>query len=152
MKTHLLHKTLAVLLLIAAIPYAHAASRKINLNLADAIKRMDLAETLAEKSIAFYWADQTPPRPIEKEIAADTYSRGANAALKSDLRACSNAFEEVVNSLIEDAVKMGANAIVGIRSYHDELPDFSSETEYRCDVGAFRASVGLRVWFVRLAP
>jgi hypothetical protein len=54
--------------------------------------------------------------------------------------------------LIEEAEKMGANAIIGIRSYHDELPDFSSETEYRCDVGSFRASVGFRVRFVRLAP
>ena len=151
MKTHALYPMLAALLLITALPSA-AAGRKINLNLEDAMKRMDLAETLSEKSTAFYWADQIPPRAIEKEIEPDTYSRGANAALKSDLRACSNAFEEVVNTLIEEAEKMGANAIIGIRSFHDELPDFSSETEYRCDVGAFRASVGFRVRFVRLAP
>jgi uncharacterized protein YbjQ (UPF0145 family) len=152
MKTHVLYKMLATLLLIAALPSAEAASRKINLNLEDAMKRMDLAETLAEKSIAFYWADQIPSRLIEKEIATDTYSRGANATLKSDLRACSNAFENIIETLIEDAEQFGANAIIGIRSYHDELPDFSSETEYRCDVGAFRASVGFRVRFVRLAP
>jgi hypothetical protein len=152
MKTYMLHKMLTVLLLTVAMPLAHATGRKINLNLEDAMKRMDLAETLAEKAMAFYWADQIPQRAIEKEFEPDTYSRGANAALKSDLRACSNAFEEVVNTLIEEAEKMGANAIIGIRSYHDELPDFSSETEYRCDVGAFRASVGFRVRFVRLVP
>ena len=99
-----------------------------------------------------YWADQIASRNIEKDISTDTYSRGTNATLKSDLRACSNAFENRVETLIEDAEKFGANAIIGIRSYHDELPDFSSDTEYRCDVGAFRASVGFRVRFVRLAP
>ena len=50
----MLHKMFAVLLLTVAIPSTEAASRKINLNLEDAMKRMDLAETLAEKSIAFY--------------------------------------------------------------------------------------------------
>ncbi len=152
MKTRGLQKLLAVLLLTITIPAAEAAGRKINLNLEDAMKRMDLTELLAEKSIVLYWADQIPPRPIEKEISIDTYSRGANATLKSDLRACSNAFENIAETLIEDAEKFGANAIIGIRSYHDELPDFSSESEYRCDVGAFRASVGFRVKFVRLAP
>lgn len=152
MKTHARYPILAALLLMIALPSAAATGRKINLNLDDARKRIDLTETLAEKSMAFYWADQIPTRAIEKEFEPDTYSRGANAALKSDLRACSNAFEEVVNTLIEEAEKMGANAIIGIRSFHDELPDFSSETEYRCDVGAFRASVGFRVRFVWLAP
>ncbi len=152
MKTYVLCKLLAALLLITALPNAQAAGRKINLNLEDAMKRMDLAELLAEKSIVLYWADQIPSRPIEKEIGIDTYSRGANATLKSDLRACSNAFENIAETLVEDAEKFGANAIIGIRSYHDDLPDFSSETEYRCDVGAFRASVGFRVKFVRLAP
>jgi uncharacterized protein YbjQ (UPF0145 family) len=152
MKTHLLCKILAVLLLVTALPSAQAAGRKINFNIEDAMKRMDLAEKLMEKSIALYWADQIPSRPIEKEISTDTYSRGANATLKSDLRACSNAFENIAETLIEDAERFGANAIIGIRSYPDELPDFSSETEYRCDVGAFRASVGFRVRFVRLAP
>jgi hypothetical protein len=152
MKTHVLYKLLAALLLVAALPNAQAAGRKIHLNIEDAMKRLDLAELLAEKSIAFYWADQIPSRPIEKEISTDTYSRGANATLKSDLRACTNAFENIAETLIEDAEKFGANAIIGIRSYHDDLPDFSSETEYRCDVGAFRASVGFRVRFVRLAP
>ena len=129
-----------------------AVERKINLNLEEAMKRMDLAELLTEKSIALYWADQVPPHGIEKEIASDTYSRGANAFLKSDLRACTNAFENIVDTLITDAETFGANAVIGIRSFHEELPDFSSETEYRCDVGAFRASVGFRVRFVKLAP
>jgi hypothetical protein len=140
MKPHVLYKLMAALLLITALPSSAATGRKINLNLADAMKRMDLAETLEKKSMAFYWADQIPPRAIEKEFEPDTYSRGANA------------FEEVVNTLIEEAEKMGANAIIGIRSFHDELPDFSSEAEYRRDVGAFKASVGFRVRFVRLAP
>lgn len=99
-----------------------------------------------------YWADQIPSRNIEKDISTDTYSRGANSTLKSDLCACWNAFENRVETLIEDAEKFGANAIIGIRSYHDELPDFSSETEYRCDVGPFRASVGFRVRFAQLTP
>lgn len=141
----------AVLLLVIASPVL-AGGRKIMLPIEDAMTRLDFAETLTEKSIALYWADQVPPRGIEKEIASDTYSRGANAFLKSDLRACTNAFENIVDTLITDAETFGANAVIGIRGFHDELPDFSSETEYRCDVGAFRASVGFRVRFVKLAP
>ena len=56
------------------------------------------------------------------------------------------------SSRMRYVAEYGANTIIGIRSYHDELPDFFSATEYRCDVGAFRASVGFRVRFVRLEP
>lgn len=151
MKTPLLLQILAVLLLIAVVPSAWAESRKVNFSIADAMKRIDLAEELEEKSLSLYWADQVPPRNIEKEFEPDTYSRGVNAFLKSDVRACTNSFEMVFERLLKDAESFGANAIIGIRSYHDELPDLSSETEYRCDVGKFRASVGFRVRFVKLA-
>ncbi len=145
-------KYIIAALLVAIATPALAADRKIMLSIDETMKRLDFAERLTENAIEFYWADQVPPRTIEKEIAADTYSRGANAFLKSDLRACTNAFENTADTLVEDAKSMGANAVVGIRSYHDDLADVSSETEYRCDVGAFRASVGFRVRFVRLAP
>ena len=141
---------LITLLLFAVAPTAWAEGRKITLSIAEATKRLDLAEQLAEKSLVLYWADQIPSRNIEKDISTNTYSRGANAFLKSDLRACTNAFEEILEALMQDAEQFGANAIIGIHSYHDELPDFSSETDYRCDVGGFRASVGFRVRFVKL--
>lgn len=98
------------------------------------------------------WADQIPPRAIVQEINTDTYSRSVNAVLKSDLRSCKNAFEEVFEPIIQDAESLGANAIIGVRSFHDDLADFASETEFRCDVGGFRAAVGFRVRFVKLAP
>ena len=59
------------------------------------------------------------------------------------MRACLKAYEEVVNSII-DAEKMGANAIIGIRSFHDELPEFSSERSIAVTLARFERRSGFK--------
>ena len=151
MTTQIIRLTTIVLLMMVTTLPAVAVDRQVMLSIPDAIERSGLNELLKEKSMSVYWADQVPPSPIEKEFEPDTYTRSANAVLKSDVRACSNAFETLFEQLVKDAGEMGANAIIGIRSYHEALPDVSSETEYRCEAGKFRGLVGLRVRFVKLA-
>ncbi|GAA5169997.1 hypothetical protein [Viridibacterium curvum] len=154
MKQHLtrsLFGSLLALSLLAGSATANAAGRMIRLPIEDALAWDSIGEKLEDKGIKIYWSDQAIPGQITEDIEKDTYSRGVNAFLKSERRACMNAFSMTFDALIRNAVASGANAIIGITSYHDDYKDFASTREFRCDVGSFRAGVGFRVQFVKLS-
>jgi hypothetical protein len=69
----------------------------------------------------------------------------------SKLVACYKASLNAVLVFEDVARDRGANAIMGIVSHDDDLPDVSSETRFRCNAGSFRSSVGFKARFVKLA-
>lgn len=141
----------AISISLAILPTSAATGRLTMYPLAE-MMRSGLIDDYKEHGIELYWADQLPTRAIEKEIEEDNFTRSANVFARSDKTGCRAAFEELLEKLIKEAESRGANALVGIRSFHDELPDYSSATDIRCDVGKFRAVVGFKFRFVKLAP
>ena len=142
----------SALLAVVASPAFARTGKQVNFLIAEMMERGDIAEEFKKNGIELYWGDQQPARAIEKEIDEDTFTKSSGVFTRSQKGACGAAFEELFEKLIKETKERGANALVGIRSYNNELPDFSSTTEFRCDVGVFRAVVGFKFRFVKLAP
>ncbi len=153
MKLRRLKFALVPLFLITlAAPVLAKVGKLVNLSISEAMEQTGMAERAQEKHFEFYWADQVPTRKVEREIEEDNFTKSASIFGRSSKKACFIAFEELLDKLILEARERDANAIIAMTSFHDELQDFSSATEFRCDVGSFRSVVGFRLKFVRLAP
>jgi uncharacterized protein YbjQ (UPF0145 family) len=154
MKNHWLRfALLSIIFCLLGSPAVAKVGRLVTYSIAETLKRGNVDEKFKKRGIELYWANQVPSRAIAKEIEEDTFTKSASVFARSEKGACGAAFEELFEKLILEAEERGANALVGLRSFHDEVSeDYSSETEFRCDVGKFRVVVGFRMRFVKLAP
>lgn len=94
----------------------------------------------------FYGAQPGPaPAMLLGEVKA---SRKTSAFNKSDEEACQRAFLSALKALQVAAVKLGATAIVNVRSNY-ENKELDSATQFECGAGAIMAGAALKGTAVR---
>lgn len=139
MKHPLLALSLVVTLALPVI--AHARNDLIKLKIQEALANAEAQSKLGD-NIQFYFGDAKTPK-VSQRLGEDVANRKTNAFNKSDEMACQWAFLSAMVALKEKAQRLGANAVINIRSYSDRV-EKSSETEYECTVGNVVAGVALK--------
>lgn len=92
-------------------------------------------------SVKFYFGNQKPGKVIQNFGQIKT-NKKTNAFMKSDLNACQWVFLSALKNLRNQAARMGANAVINIKSnYKNNLT--SSNTQFVCGAGATVAGVAL---------
>jgi hypothetical protein len=134
-------------LLLAAAGSAHANDRTVLLPIATPLSAFQ-AEGKQNGAIKFYFGDQAAPGKATVLDSSHT-SQKTNAFGKSDASACNWVFQSALIQLQKHAQKVGANAIVNIRSNYNNL-ERSSSTEFECHAGAIMAGVALKADFVKI--
>ncbi|MDR1275185.1 MAG: heavy metal-binding domain-containing protein [Candidatus Accumulibacter sp.] len=109
--------------------------------LKDALNSAEAKERLDPKVRLFFGARKYPA--VAKDFGEWRTNKKTNGFNKSDKEACEWAFLSAVLELQERAKKLGANAIVGIKSNYKNA-ERSSQTEYMCGSGALMSGVALK--------
>jgi uncharacterized protein YbjQ (UPF0145 family) len=120
---------------VVMIPIANA------LNLAEAQPKLG-------NTIRFYFGSQTAGR-VAQNYGNFVANPKTNAFNKTTDRACEWAFLSALISLRDQAVSVGANAVINIVSFYDKR-EVSSDTAFECHKGFLIAGVALRGAIVRL--
>lgn len=144
MKKILVACTVAALAISTA---AHARNDSLMLSVEQALSTADAKAKLGD-NILFYFGEAKPSK-IKQPFGTDTTTRKTNAFNKSDEEACQWAFLSAMIALKEKAQRLGANAVINIRSYSDRV-EKRSNTEFECRVGALIASVTLRAEYAQV--
>lgn len=131
---------IATILIAAVSMSAHARDTKQHFSISDALASQSDKGQL-NPAIKLYFGDQLYPPPTSKQGEYD-YSKGTNVFGKSDINACQKALLSVLIKLQERAMREGGNAVVNIRSYVEQ-DEFSSATQYECQVGRIMAEAAL---------
>jgi hypothetical protein len=134
---------------LALVPASPGQARddRLRMPLADALAT-EAAKQKIDPKIQLYFGDQPHPKPLQ-DFGTATANRKTNFFNKSDKEGCEWVFLSSVLSLQERARKLGANAVVNIRSVY-RGGDLSSATEYECGAGTFIGGVALEGQFVKL--
>lgn len=138
---------IALLSVVAAIP-AQAADKKVMLPIADAMAANDAKGRLGNE-VKFYFAGEHTPKVLE-QFAHDKVSRKTNAVGKSDEKACNWVFLSNMLALRDQAIKLGANAVINITNNYNNVEN-PSATEFECHVGTIMAGVAFKGDFVKIA-
>lgn len=142
-------KMMLVLALGAATFTAEAADRTVMMPIAAAMSSPD-ARAKLDESIKFYFGDQSAPGK-QVSLGSSKTSQKTNAFAKTDATACNWAFLSSMLQLRHHAQKVGANAVINIRSNYNNQ-EMSSNSEFECHAGGVMAGVALKADFVRLEP
>jgi hypothetical protein len=141
-------KYCCALTLCLATAAAHANDRTVMLPIAAAMGAFQ-AEGKQDAAIKFYFGDQPVGGKVTM-LETQKTSQKTNAFGKSDVKACNWVFQSAMLQLQKHAQKVGANAVMNIRSnYNNE--ERSSSTEFECHAGAIMAGVALKADFVKVA-
>lgn len=111
-----------------------------NYSIADAMQSEN-AKNILGTNIKFYFGDQ-PHGTITKEFVEHTSRKKTNGSNKSDKEACEWALLSNLKEFKEDAEKVGANAVVNIRSKYKNNITSSTET-FKCASGMLMSDVSL---------
>ena len=133
---------------IGCVLPAHAADKKVMIQIADAMNDNNAKERLGE-DVRFYFGKQATPKVLEQR-GSDKTSQKTNAFAKSDQKVCHWAFLSAMLALQKRAHDLGANAVVNIVSNYGNNV-YSSETDFECHVGNVVGGVALKADFVKLA-
>jgi hypothetical protein len=117
---------------------------------------MDIAAALAtpaghdrfDDTVAFLWADQAYPPPLQTYDIHTTEYR-AFAPTRTEDEACIVAFIEALALLRDHAKAVGANAVVDIKSIYRNR-EFRSDTQFECRAGYVVNTVSLEGRVVKL--
>jgi hypothetical protein len=137
----------ALALGLAAIT-AQASDRTVMMPIAAAMSSPD-AQAKLGNNIKYYFGDQKVPGKLTK-LGSSKTSQKSNAFAKSDENVCNWVFLSAMLRLQQHAEKIGANAVVNIRSNYNNQ-EHSSSTEFECHAGAIMAGVALTADFVKVA-
>lgn len=100
------------------------------------------------QGIDFYFGDQKHPKVL-KDFGEFKTNKKTNAFNKSDKQACEWVFLSALLEMQERARKLGANAVINIKSnYRDN--EIVSDKEYQCGAGALFAGVAFKGRFVKI--
>lgn len=127
---------------------AQARDTELMLKIEDAMASADAKSKLGDE-VKFYFGDQKTPK-IESRLGDDSTNKKTNAFGKSDEAACQWAFLSAMIALKEKAEKLGANAVINIRSNYDRHA-VSSTTDYECHAGGIMAGVALKGTYAKIA-
>jgi len=143
-------KKLFAAILLAAVTMTPALARdtRHTLPLAEVLEMGD-ARVKLDGSVKFYLAGQKTPRVIAK-MGEDVSNRKTNNFGKDDRTGCQWAALSALVAFQDKAKSMGANAVIGIESYHNRV-SFKSATEYECHAGAIMAGVTLKGTYAKVA-
>ncbi len=145
---HFKFRCALALCLAVSFGSAHANDRTVMLPIATALGAFQ-AEGKQDAAIKFYFGDQPVAGKVTM-IETQKTSQKTNAFGKSDVKACNWVFQSAMLQLQKHAQKVGANAVMNIRSnYNNE--ERSSSTEFECHAGAIMAGVALKADFVKVA-
>jgi len=117
-------------------------------SISEAMASSDAHEKL-DGSVRFYFGDARHPAVLQR-FGDYVTNQKTNSFLKSNERACSWVFLSALIELQKRANKLGANAVVNIRSYYKK-ETVSSTTEIPCHAGAAIAGIALKGDFVKVA-
>lgn len=134
-------------ILATPAPQAQAKDDLYMLDIATAMKSADVTDAL-DNSVRFYFGDQHHPA-IAKDYGTYVTNKKANGVGKSDEVSCTRAFASAMITLRDRAKKLGANAVVDIRSYFKKK-ESSSMTQVECYSGLLMVGVALKARFVKL--
>ena len=95
-----------------------------------------------------FWAEQDTPAAAQS-FSIQTSERKTFLPTRTELEACDQSFIEALASLRDAARKIGADAVVGIKSLYKNR-EFRSATQYECRLSYFSASVTLEGRLVKL--
>jgi hypothetical protein len=137
---------LGALALVVAAP-GQARDDRLRMPLADALSTVD-AKAKIDPKIRLYFGNQPHPKVLQS-FGTATANRKTNFFNKSDEEGCRWVFLSSVLSLQERARKLGANAVVNIKSVY-RGGNLESATEYECGAGTFVGGVALQGEFVKL--
>jgi len=137
---------LALALALAATS-VHAADRTVMLPIAVAMDSAD-ARAKLDESVKFYFGDQAAPGK-QVALGSSHTSQKTNAFGKADATACNWAFLSSMLQLHRHAQKVGANAVINIRSNYNNQ-EMSSSSQFECHAGAVMAGVALKADFVKI--
>ena len=101
------------------------------------------------QGIDFYFGNQKHPK-ILKDFGEVSTNKKTNAFNKSDMQACEWVFLSAMLELQERARRLGANAVINIKSNYKNN-EVVSDTEYQCGAGTLFAGVALKGRIVKLA-
>lgn len=138
----------ALLLSAVAVTPALARDTKLMLPLSEVLSMGD-ARTKLDGSVKFYLAGQKTPRVISR-MGEDVSNRKTNNFGKDDRTGCQWAALSALVAFQDKAKAMGANAVIGIESYHNRISS-KNATEYECHAGAVMAGVTLRGTYAKVA-
>jgi hypothetical protein len=138
-----------VLALLLCAPVAHARDEQRLYEIASALGTPEGKDRF-DDTIQFFWAEQDTPA-AEQSFSIHTAERKTFLPTRTEQDACDKSFIEALASLRDAARKIGANAVVGIKSLYKNR-EFRSATQYECRLSYFAASVTLEGRLVKLGP
>lgn len=147
----MLRNTVGPLLLALALgaPAAHARDEQRLYDVAAALATPQGRDRF-DDTIQFFWAEQDTPAS-QQSFSIHTSERKTFLPTRTEQEACDQSFIEALASLRDAARKIGADAVVGIKSLYKNR-EFRSATQYECRLSYFSASVTLEGRLVKLAP
>jgi hypothetical protein len=136
-----------ILALLLCAPAAHARDEQRLYEVAAALGTPEGRDRF-DDTIQFFWAEQDTPA-AEQSFSIHTAERKTFLPTRTEQDACDKSFIEALASLRDAARKIGANAVVGIKSLYKNR-EFRSATQYECRLSYFAASVTLEGRLVKL--
>ena len=140
---------IAAVLMCAAAPAAHARDDQRLFEIAP-VMASPAGRDRFDQTVQFFWAGQDVP-PTDQAFAIHTSERKTFLPTRTEQQACDQSFVEALAALRDAAKKVGADAVVAIKSLHRNR-EFRSTTQYECRLGYFGATVTLEGRLVKLAP
>jgi uncharacterized protein YbjQ (UPF0145 family) len=132
--------------MLAAAP-ASAKDDVYMLQISDAMASPDMDGKL-DKSIRYYFGDAPHPA-VSRTYGEYMTNQKTNAFNKSDQEACQWVFQSAMLELQNRARRLGANAVINIKSYYKK-DIYSSTSQIECHNGFLIAGIALTGTFVAL--
>jgi len=139
---------LLALLMLGGVSTVLARNDRVVFPIQDALARNGTFKDNLGDDVALYFGGQETPKVL-KALATWTFVRKTSRLVSEDKDACEVAFISAAYALQQRARQDGANAIINIRSVHQDA-ETKSETEYVCGSGNTVASVILKGTLVKI--
>ena len=139
---------LLALALLASVPHAEAADRRVELPLQELLSSQEARNAGIDGSVRFFLAGQGHPA-VSSRMGEGVSNKKTNAVGKSDEEACRWVTLSVLRAFQDSAKARGANAVVDLVSYFKKNT-FSSPTHYECHAGNIMAGVAMKGVYARI--
>jgi len=140
-----MNQCIKVLMLIAAMPIfvgtAEARKDVSDFSIKDAMTHPQW-ESKIRSDIHLYFGSKNKPA-VTRTFGEYRTSKKTNSFNKSDKEACEWAFMSAIIQLQQKAAKLGANAVINIKSNYDNIETSSSST-FKCAAGNVITGVALK--------
>ena len=129
---------------------SYARNDVLMLSIADALKDPAFADWEPPSDVAFYWANQQPPKPGTSLGEVELKAKRAKID-GTDKYNCQLALMAVLNGFHKKAVAAGGNAVGNIVSYYKKQVS-GTDTQYQCNAGASGGVVWLKGTILKVGP